>query len=105
MIFRMSITPITASPTSDSWMYSLILQPVMEGFARISMFFSGTEITLLGSRPLSCKDRFVHLLTGLALAIPLIATITWFFMQTFGNPMSFTEPYSSWCIASTATVI
>ena len=81
------------SPLGRDWIYGLLIQPYKEGSERINRAFAGVDFLTLELRPLSFKERAVSLLTGIVLMTPLINSIVWFAMQTFGAPDSLTDPY------------
>ena len=81
------------SPVSDAWLYTFVIQPHLEGIGRLNFLLDKPKPSLFETPPLSLKEKLIYLISGVSLMIPLIATIAWVFMQTFGNPESFSEPF------------
>ena len=83
----------TLTPLTQEGFYTLVIQPYKEGAERINRFFSGIDDLTLDLRPLPWKERVVSLIAGIALMTPLINTIVWLSMQTFGHPDPLTDPF------------
>lgn len=81
----MSISIQTRPATTDAWLYAYILQPHIEGAERLNRAWTGMDLRTFEPTVLSLKTRLIYLISGLALIIPLIASIVWVFMQTFGQ--------------------
>jgi len=78
---------------SNAWLYIFVVQPHREAMARWNRVRSGWDTQGVEPVRLKWKDRLIYLISGLALALPLIATIVWMFMITFGNPDYLSPPY------------
>ena len=81
------------SSTNDAWLYTFVLQPLLEGVERMNRVWSGVDPRTFEPTVLSWKDRLIYLISGIALMIPLLSSIVWIFMQTFGNPEHLSNPY------------
>jgi|GEM_PF-6739036 hypothetical protein len=72
-------------PTRE-WIYTYVAQPVLEGGERLKRAFHGIDFHLFSRPRIGIFDRISYGLIGFVLIIPLLNTITWIFMQTFGEP-------------------
>lgn len=86
------IKPVPA--ISDVWIYTYLLQPLLEGVERLNRVWSGREeFHTFESKSLTLEHRAIYLLSGLSLVIPLVGTIVWMVMQTFGQPDHLSDSY------------
>ena len=81
------------TPLNREWFYATTIQPFKEGAERINLAFNGVDALSLELRSLSLKERIIRLITGILLMIPLVNTIIWIAMQTFGQPDYLSDPY------------
>ena len=76
---------VSLTPTKEC-IYTYIAKPYLEGGERLKRAFHGVDFHLFSRPRISILDRICYGLVGLVLLIPLINTIAWIFMQTFGEP-------------------
>ena len=81
------------TPLNREWFYATTIQPFKEGAERINLAFNGVDALSLELRSLSLKERIIRLITGILLMIPLVNTIVWLAMQTFGQPDYLSDSY------------
>ncbi len=84
---------VSIAPLSREWIYGLVIQPYKEGAERINRAFAGVDFLTLELRPLSLRERVFSLAAGLLLMTPLINSIVWVAMQTFGQPEFLSDPH------------
>ena len=84
---------VSLSPLNREWFYALIIQPYKEGVERINLFFSGVNPLTFELHKLTLKERVISLISGILLMVPLINTIVWITMQTFGHPQFLSDPF------------
>jgi hypothetical protein len=78
---------ISALIPSKLWVHTYLEQPFVEGIERIRRTIHGKYLHQLqpNHHPIFGKDRALYLLSGVVLLVPLVNTIIWIFMQTFGG--------------------
>lgn len=87
----------TINPFTPFFVHTYIKTPFREGVARIQAAKEGVDLLAFneqGEKPkISLVDRVISLATGLFLAFPLVGTIVWIAMKTFGHPRDFAPPF------------
>lgn len=81
------------TPFKPEWFHAFMIHPFSEGTARINRAFNGVDFLTLIPRSLSLKERAVDLITGVLLLLPLVNTVLWIAMQTWGHPDYLADPY------------
>jgi len=74
------------------WSQAYILEPMNEGTARINRCFRGVNLHHIDHPKLDWSKRIIDLITGSLLMIPLINTVIWIFIRTFGNAEFMAQP-------------
>jgi hypothetical protein len=75
--------------------HNYILEPFSEGAARINRAIEGKNLHFIHHPSLAWDERLVDIFTGIFLLIPIINTIIWIFMRTFGEGEKMTGPLST----------
>jgi hypothetical protein len=77
------------------WVPSCVKTPFFEGLERVKRASFGKDyLSIRDDVPMSRLQQVIHLVSGISLMLPLIGTIVWLFMTTFGSPNRFTDPPS-----------
>ncbi|MBI3509006.1 MAG: hypothetical protein HY069_05190 [Chlamydiia bacterium] len=80
---------------NNSLIHYLFLEAPLEGLLRwqkVCPVPKPLKPPVFESGPLSLKTKVIYIITGLFLILPIIGTILWIFMQTFGNPDRLARP-------------
>jgi len=85
-------TPIQPSETTF-FLQEILLRPYTEGAERVNRAINGVDFHDITHREISLKNRCWSLLVGLCLMLPLINTVIWICMKTFGNPEMLSDPF------------
>jgi hypothetical protein len=72
----------------------IFFKPFAEGAERVNRAIEGVNLHHILHSKMSLLERSWSLLVGLCLMIPLINSILWICMKTFGNPEALTEPFT-----------
>ena len=97
----------TISNSFVHWCQVAVLEPPCEGAARINRCFRGVDLHQIDHPKLDWSQRVVDLLSGVLLMIPILNTIVWIFIRTFGNAQILSQPlnpphFVQWSEATTA---
>jgi len=80
------------NPGNPVWLHTYVLLPFLEGLERFDYAWKGQDPLSFLDIPFSLKERVVLVAKGSLLMLPLINSIIWVAMETFGEP-TLTEPY------------
>ncbi|HEX2582620.1 MAG TPA: hypothetical protein VHL30_00700 [Chlamydiales bacterium] len=75
-----------------SCLQEILFKPFAEGAERVNRAIEGVNLHHILHSKMSLLERSWSLLVGVCLMIPLINSILWICMKTFGNPEVLTEP-------------
>lgn len=90
-----SVCPLRSEYLKE-WLHDHVVRPHQEGIERLKRAWSGIDIHCILQRKLSLKERFISLITGVALTfLPFFNFAIWKGWETFGNPEVLSSHFSS----------
>jgi hypothetical protein len=88
------MTTAIQQPSTINFIQEIFFQPYAEGAERVSRAIEGVNLHHIEHPKLNCSTIIWNVFVGVLLMTPLINSIIWICMKTFGNPDRLSDPFS-----------